>query len=159
MARVLDNRKTHRAAAGLAVALLLGTGMGARGAAARSVAGTGLTHTLDADRGYYAMTNGRLEKWDFHRDGTFLHQEPAIGLGAAAAGSQSGTYSIQGDRLLLKVNRSAPAAFARASANTFVSGPGVGSPQTRQLRIELLGADGAEGIVLNGVTFNIRHGW
>jgi hypothetical protein len=159
MARTRNNSKIHRVAAALAVALILGVGVGALGAAGRSVAGIGLAHTFDTDRGYYAMTNGRLEKWDFHSDGTFLHEGIAGGVGAFSRGSQSGTYSIEGDKLILKIGKTATAAGAGAGASSMLSGSAKTATETREMKIQLLGADGADGVVLNGVTFNIRHGW
>ena len=159
MLHVAVKTKMGFAAAGLAAALLLGTGAGPRNARAATLTPASTAHTLSADHGYYAMLNGRLEKWDFHSDGTFLHEGVVAGVGALSRGSQSGTYSIDGDKLILKIGKNATAAGAGAGANAVLSGSAKTATETREMKIQLLGADGADGVVLNGVTFNIRHGW
>lgn len=147
------------AAAGLAAATVLGTGRVAGMAGAPVMTPASAAHTLSADRGYYAMLNGRLEKWDFHHDGTFLHQGVAGGPGAYSRGSERGTYSINGDKLVLKIANSATAFGGGAGSDTMMGGSASAAAQTKEMKIQLLGADGADGVVLNGVTFHIRHGW
>lgn len=116
-------------------------------------------HVLSADRGYYAMVNGSLEKWDFHHDGTFLHEGVAAGAGTSVRNSARGTYRIQGNELILHIGNTATA-FATPGASSSMIGGGAGSSgKTVQLKIQLLGPDGNEGMVLNGTTFHIRHGW
>lgn len=116
-------------------------------------------HALSADRGYYAMVNGALEKWDFHRDGTFLHEGVAAGTGTSVRNSARGMYRIQGNVLILHVGNTATAFATPGSSSSLIGGGAGSSGKTVQMKIQLLGADGSEGVVLNGTTFHIRHGW
>lgn len=160
MLRVADNwRIGWTATAGLAAAMVLGTGMSARASTVAAAVDAGAAHTLNADRGYYAMLNGRLEKWSFNHDGTFLHEGVAGGAGAYSRGSERGTYSINGDNLMLKIGNTATAFGGGAGSSAIVGASAGAATETRNMKIQLLGSDGADGVVLNGVTFHIRHGW
>lgn len=114
---------------------------------------------LSADRGYYAMVNGALEKWDFHHDGTFLHEGVAAGAGTSVRNSARGTYRIEGSVLVLHIGNTATAFATPGSNSSMIGGAAKSSSKTVQLKIQLVGPDGDQGVVLNGTTFHIRHGW
>ena len=116
-------------------------------------------HVFNADRGYYAMVNGALEKWDFHRDGTFLHEGVAAGAGTSVRNSARGTYRIQGNVLILRIGNTATAFATPGSSSSMIGGGASSAGKDVRMKIELLGADGSDGVVLNGTTFHIRHGW
>jgi hypothetical protein len=123
-------------------------------------AGSSAGRTVSADRGYWAMVNGRLEKWDFHHDGTFLHEGIVSGVGADVGNDQRGTYRIEGNKLVLHVGGRATAFSTGVSGSHSTLGGGAGvASQTLTMTIRLIGPDGADGIVLNGTKFGIRHGW
>jgi len=106
------------------------------------------------------MISGRLDKWDFHRDGTFLHEGVASGVGASVRSGARGTYRIVGDRLILNVQNTATAfATGRDSGNSAQGASTSAAAQTQTLIIRVIGQDGADGIVLNGTKYGIRHGW
>ena len=119
----------------------------------------GAGRVLSVDRGYYAMVNGALEKWDFYHDGTFLHEGVAAGAGTGVRTSERGIYRIQGGALTLHIGKTATA-FATPGINSSLLGGGSASnSKTVKMKIQLLGADGSDGVVLDGTTFHIRHGW
>jgi hypothetical protein len=159
MLRVSEKLRIGWITAGLGATVLLGTWMAARTPRAAAAATSSAAHALNADHGYYAMINGRLEKWDFHSDGTFLHEGVAGGAGAYSRGSERGTYSISGDKLVLKIGNTATAFGGGTASHAMLGGSASAATQTREMKIQLLGADGADGVVLNGVIFHIRHGW
>lgn len=115
--------------------------------------------TLTADRGYYAMVNGALEKWDFYHDGTFLHEGVAAGAGTSVRTSERGIYRIQGSALTLRIGKTATAFATPGSNSSLIGGGSDPNSRTVKMKIQLLGADGSDGMVLDGTTFHIRHGW
>lgn len=117
--------------------------------------------TFASDRRYYAMVNGSLEKWDFLHDGTFLHQGISAGAGTAVRGSQRGIYRIQGNVILLQINKTATAfatpGVSSEGGNTQLGGSMNNAPQLIQMSFQMIGPDGQNGIVLNGRTYKVRH--
>ena len=105
------------------------------------------------------MVNGGLQKWDFHHDGTFLHEGIMAGVGAAARNSQRGTYRIEGNIVILQVQNTATAFSTGGGGDSTLGGSSAMAAQIIRMKIQLIGADGADGIVLNGTKFGIRHGW
>jgi hypothetical protein len=124
--------------------------------AAQSASSSG--RTFSADRGYWAMVNGRLEKWDFHRDGTFLHEGVMASVGVAVRNGDRGTYRIKGDKLVLQIGSTAMA-FTTGGEHSAAGGTAGTAVRTVTMTIRLIGKDGADGVVLNGKKFGIRHGW
>lgn len=159
MVRIAEKLKIGSIAAALAAAAFLASGTTARATGSVAAVTARAAHTLSADHGYYAMLNGRVEKWDFNSDGTFLHEGIAGGAGAYSRGSERGTYSIDGDKLVLKIGNTATAFAGGPHSNAMLGSSASTAPQTRDMRIQLLGPDGDNGVVLDGVTFHIRHGW
>src|ERR1035437_971188 len=114
--------------------------------------------TFSVNRRYYAMVNGSLEKWDFNKDGSFLHEGVNGGGGTSVRGSERGTYSIQGNIIVLHVNKKTTAFITPGSRGTTQLGAASNaSTQTRKMSIKLVGNDGENGVVLNGKPFNVRH--
>jgi hypothetical protein len=143
---------------GLLVAVFCGAGAGAPYAAgAQGAQG----ETFSVTRLYYAMVGGALEKWDFYKDGTFLHQGAIAGSGTAVRHSERGTYQIQGNVLQLQITRNATAFLTPGTSsrgNTTQMGASRNTnAETRQMKIQLVGPEGENGVVLNGVTFKVRH--
>lgn len=113
-----------------------------------------------ADHGYWAMIGGRLDKWDFHHDGTFLHEGVMSGVGASVRSGGRGTYRMEGDKLILTVQNTATAFATGGGSGDSAQGASTSSAaQTETLSIKLIGQDGSDGIVLNGTKYGIRHGW
>lgn len=117
--------------------------------------------TFSATRLYYAMVDGALEKWDFNKDGTFLHRGVIAGSGTSVGHSERGTYRIEGNALYLEVTKKAtsfttPGTSSRGNT-TQMGGSASGNTETRKVRIQLTGPDGENGVVLNGVVFKVRH--
>jgi hypothetical protein len=113
-----------------------------------------------ADHGYWAMIGGRLDKWDFHHDGTFLHEGVASSVGASVRSGARGTYRMEGDKLILNVQNTTTAFATGGDSGNSAQGAGTSAAaQTATLTIKLIGQDGADGIVLNGTKYGIRHGW
>jgi len=117
--------------------------------------------TLGANRGYWAMLGQRLDKWDFNHDGTFLHTGVVAAVGTGVRNSERGVYRIQGNRIVLQVGNTATAFVTpgSGSGSSLVGGGTGAAAPARTLSIQLIGPDGAGGIVLNGTTYKIRHGW
>lgn len=120
---------------------------------------TGLGRVLSVDRAYYAMVSGALEKWDFHQDGTFLHEGVAAGAGTNVRTSGRGTYRIYGSTLVLHMGNKATAFVTPESRSGSWGGGTDSNAKAIQVKIRLLGPDGANGVVINGTTFHVRHGW
>jgi len=113
-----------------------------------------------ADHGYWAMIGSRLDKWDFHHDGTFLHEGVVSGVGASVRNGARGTYRMEGDKLILNVQNTATAFTTGGNSGNATQGASTSAAaQTQTLTIKLIGQDGADGIVLNGTKYGIRHGW
>jgi hypothetical protein len=117
--------------------------------------------TFSASRLYYAMVNGALEKWDFYKDGTFLHQGVAAGSGTSVRHSERGTYRILSNVLQLQISKTATAFLTPGTSsrgnNTQMGGSANKNAETRQMKLQLVGPDGENGVVLNGTTFKVRH--
>jgi hypothetical protein len=117
--------------------------------------------TFSANRLYYAMINGALEKWDFNADGSFLHQGVVAGSGTSVRGSERGTYQIQGNVLQLQITKQTTAfltpGVSSSGRNTQMGGNTTGNAQTRKMTFQSVGSDGQNGVVLNGTTFKVRH--
>ncbi len=111
---------------------------------------------------YYANINGAVEKWDFSADGTFTHTGIRPSSMSYGRNFERGTYSISNGVLTLHLKN---------QVNTFndrqprAAGQGArvaasdSSAQSRTAKIHLLGNRGDKGVVIDGQTFNIRHGW
>jgi hypothetical protein len=114
--------------------------------------------TFGTDRRYYAMENGSLEKWDFNKDGSFLHEGVSAGVGTSVRGSERGTYSITGSAIVLHINKKTTAyATPGGNGSTQLGASTDKNTLTRKMSIKMLGKDGENGVVLNGKTFNVRH--
>jgi hypothetical protein len=153
-----NNIRQHVLVLGLLVAVFCGEVAGARCApTAQGSEG----QTFSATRLYYAMVNGALEKWDFYKDGSFLHQGVAAGSGTSVRHTERGTYRIQSNILELLVTKTAtgfltPGTSSRGNT-TQMGGSRNDNADTRQMKLQLLGPDGENGVVLNGITFKVRH--
>ncbi len=111
---------------------------------------------------YYASINGAVEKWDFNADGTFTHTGIRPSSMSYGRNFERGSYSISNGVLTLHVKN---------QVNTFndhqprAAGQGAqvaasdSSEHSRTAKIQLLGNHGDKGVVIDGQTFNIRHGW
>lgn len=116
--------------------------------------------TFTVDRGYYAMAGQHMEKWTFNHDGTFLHEGVSAGAGTSVRGSARGTYRIEGNVIVLQIGKTTTAYATPGGSDSTMLGAGTNAnTQTVRMSFQMLGADGSNGVVLNGTTFHIRHGW
>lgn len=104
---------------------------------------------------YYAMVGGAMEKWDFSSNGGFTHTGAASGVGASVRNFERGTYEIAGGTLILHVAN---------TENAYATNRTIGSSRdtavvTRKSKVQLLGAHGESGMVIDGQHFSPRHGW
>lgn len=154
----MSNIRLHGLALGLFVAVFSGAVEGIL-CAAPSEAAQG--KTFSATRLYYAMVNGALEKWDFYQEGTFLHQGVIGGSGTSVRHSERGTYRIQGTVLQLQTTNTATAFLTPGTSSrgntTQLGGSQNNNAAAREIKVQLVGPDGENGAVLNGVAFRVRH--
>jgi hypothetical protein len=104
------------------------------------------------------MINRSLEKWDFNKDGSFLHQGVTAGAGTSVRGSERGTYHIQGNVIVLHINKKNTAfATPGSGGSTQLGAASNANTLTRKMTIKLVGHDGENGMVLDGRAFSVRH--
>jgi len=104
---------------------------------------------------YWAYQDGALHEWEFHKDRTFLHTWIANGPGTTVHNSETGTFRLNGQFLLLEVTSSTggpvvPGASEQARQSV---GEADRSSEFRRLRIRFL----QEGIVIGGVELRIKR--
>lgn len=101
---------------------------------------------------FYRMVSGStMEKWDFNRDGTFEHTWVAAGMASSRTGER-GHYRIAGNAITLATDRQ-----TTAFAGAYSVGAGSRGGKRYRWSIQLLGNDGAQGMILNGASFKVRH--
>ena len=109
---------------------------------------------------YWRMPGaGRLEKWNFNRDGTFTHEGVLAGGAATTGSSQRGTYRIGDGSIALHIVRSAAMFSAGGAGEHQAYGGGSdAAAQTLNLPFRLVG-NGSEGMVLNNAAYKYQHMW
>lgn len=110
---------------------------------------------------YFGMVNKTLHKWDFNPDGTFSHQIIASGSGTSVRNQEKGRFAITGTMLELTIEKhvtayATPGLEARGRQTAFLGGGKENTSETRRMKIEILGANGEKGIVLDGMALKVR---
>jgi hypothetical protein len=109
--------------------------------------------------GYYAVENGSLDQWTFYPDGSFLHEGAIPGAGIAR--SERGAYVISHGYIELHINKSSSSVSAPGTRT--ISGVHAAfqdkKSQVRRMKIQLLGRNGEDGIVLGNERLKAKHGW
>jgi hypothetical protein len=112
---------------------------------------------------YYANVDGNVEEWDFSSDGSFMHTAIMPAVFGNTRRLQRGTYEIVNGTLILhtgktvtNVNDNQPRPLGHGSVS--VSGQN-NTSSTERYPVQLLGTQGANGMVINGRKFNVRHIW
>jgi hypothetical protein len=116
----------------------------------------GYAQTGGTFNGNYQSRDGvNLEKWDFFSNGEFIHQG-SLNFGDFGR-TQRGVYRISGSTLVLHI-------YSRTQSST-VHVPASGAAQwagqancsvTHNSTIQLLGANGSQGVVIDGRKFASR---
>lgn len=97
---------------------------------------------------YFAMVNGRLDKWDFYADGTFLHEGVWNGSGAFGGNSQRGVYSIRGTTITLQFAPAVNASDAIGGGGTALTAGQSAAAKPQTLHFEMEGNQGSQGVIL-----------
>jgi hypothetical protein len=98
---------------------------------------------------YYAMANGGMDTWEFHSDGTFLHEHIYSGGGFSSRSSERGVYRIAGSAITIQTERTANA-FASSGAGSALGARTGGAGREKRLSFRMLGPHGRNGIVIDG---------
>lgn len=114
------------------------------------------TATFFAGR-YFAKIDATLHTWEFSADGKFSHEYiTGRGVGTAAGASvrnaESGRYRVIGDTAELRVAKLLTGSVTHGAGGS-QGGGSQSQDEVRVLKIELKGAHGENGIVLDGVEF------
>jgi len=110
---------------------------------------------------YYAGAGLSNEEWDFLPNGTFRHEGLDAGVaGATVRKTERGTFLIAGGTLKLSITLETTGVDRHAVLGQaeMVSGQ-ARVLKTREMRIQLIGPQGRDGIVLDNKRFDARHGW
>lgn len=94
---------------------------------------------------YYAMVQGRLDKWDFYTDGTCLHQGVVNFVGLAGGSSQRCVYTLNPDSTITL--QFAPSVSASVTGNYSGASSAQAAP-SQTIPIKLIGPKGTSGLVL-----------
>lgn len=101
---------------------------------------------------FFAMVNGNVELWFFFPNGKYMHREDVAGMDLAR--EDHGTYRIGGGYLVL--NSTEKITGYAASGNGGSMGSFVNNNKnTVRLKMQLLGPNGKNGMVLDGVTYKV----
>ena len=103
------------------------------------------------NRGYFAMVNGKVEEWNFSLNGTFTHVTVVPGFGRHF---QRGYYVISNGSLEISANESITAGAGSAVHGQLAFLNNKKNVQT--MRIQLIGPGGKNGMVLNGIRYEVK---
>lgn len=109
---------------------------------------------------WYLYNGGSSEEtWEFFGDSMFRHTWIAAGSGTSARTSERGRFRVSGNSITLHVTSQtggtvSPSAGAHGS---LLTGGTECKEETRRLSFRLLGPEGADGILLDGVKLKFRN--
>lgn len=103
-------------------------------------------------RYYYVDAQNLLHTWDFVGDGTYLYREVYNGGSTSHGTSERGTYTISGGVLEVHVTRVTTASGTTVNGTTTMAAGETGPGQTRRYSFRMLGTQGKDGIVMDGIT-------
>lgn len=110
---------------------------------------------------YYAMQNNVLHTWDFYPNGTFLHRTVVSGSGTGVGKSERGTFTISEGLIELRITKSTmafvtPGLETHGRQTTQLGSGQENKDEVRRLKFQLLGSNGKQGIMLDGIEMNIK---